>query len=559
MTMPAKPTAEGTLAKTPLTHLLVYILDRGLTGSAAFENPGGPPHIVYFQGGRPAKIRLGKAVEPLDRVLLDLGLLDQATLQGSLLTVSKSGALHGRHLVDSGLLSEAKLLDALRAQLARKLEHLFKLPASTNYAYFDGVNLAAAYGGPELTPLEGLSVVMAGVRLQASSPIVDDALARLGDRALVLDERADMRLFGFQSEETAVVDLIRSARPSVAQLLASKVADAITIRRALYALVITRHLDTGAGKSPVGASRRTGTSSTELTAARPTPLPASAREPTPQPTPSAPVTAPSHAPESELLELRRAELRQKLEGIEASTYYERLEIDPTADKTQVESTYFSLAKRFHPDRLPAELAELRPDAAKLFGHISQAYQALSDAERRRQYDESLRSGAGAHEDAAQIARVVDAALEFQKAEALLKKSDFAGAELLAARAVTADPGQPEYVTLLAWVQAQRRGEPPSLTAGQTSPHYDDLIALLDGVLAKEERYERALFYRGMLLKRAGHADRALRDFRLAAEINPRNIDAAREVRLFEMRRQQAKSPPPPPPGRPSLFGKLFKK
>jgi tetratricopeptide (TPR) repeat protein len=561
MTTPAKPTAEGSLAKTPLTHLLVYMLDQGLTGSTVLENPGGPPHIVYFLGGRPAKMRLGKAVEPLDRVLLDLGLLDQATLQASLLTISKSGALHGRHLVDTGLLTEAKLIDALRAQLVRKLEHLFMLPPDTHYAYFDGVNLAASYGGPELTPHEGLSVVMAGVRLQAV-PLIEDALSRLGDRALVLHEWADMRMFGFQRGETAVVDLIRSARPSIGQLLASQVADATTIKRTVYALVITRHLDIGAGKPPVGVPRRTP-SAPDLSAPRtPTPrsTPRPTVEPTPTPPPSVPAAAAAATPEGQrtLLDKRRAELREKLDGIESSTYYARLDLDPTADKAQVESAYFALAKRFHPDRMSAELAELRPDAAKLFGHISQAYQALIDTERRRQYDESLQSGAGAHDDAAQIARVVDAALEFQKAEALLKKSDFAGAEVLAARAVTADPGQPEYVTLLAWIQAQRRGDPPVVTGQQTSPHFDDLIALLDGVLAKEARYERALFYRGMLLKRAGYVDRAILDFRLATQINPRNIDAAREVRLFDMRQQHAKAPSPPP-ARPSLFGKLFKK
>jgi curved DNA-binding protein CbpA len=574
--MPTRPTAEGTLAKTPLSHLLVYMLDQHLTGSTVFENTDGPPHVVYFEEGRPSKIRLGKAVEPLDRVLLDLGLLDQATLAKSLLTISKSGALHGQHLVDAGLLAEAKLIEVLRTQLARKLGHLFALSPDTRYAYFEAVNLAATYGGPELTPYEGLSIVMAGVRDQATNPIVDATLDRLGSAPLVLHELVDLRLFGLQPAERAVVDLVRSARLSLKQLLAAKVAEESIVKRTIYALAITRHLDTGTGKLPVGVAGRAHTpmDAPEPRAA-PTPRPAEAasdRNSSPAPESqrfstakagdcSAPGVVDSSVSEDRraVVEARRAELLQKLQGIETSTYYARLEVPTTADKSQIDSAYFALAKRYHPDRLSAEFVDLRPEAAKLFGHISEAYQALTDADRRRQYDESLESGADIHEDAAHIARVVDAALEFQKAEALLKKNDLPGAEQRAMRAVTFDPGQPEYVTLLAWIQAQRLGDPPVLAAGQSSAHYDRFIEVFNGVLAKEERYERALFYRGMLLKRAGHADRAIRDFRLVAQINPRNIDAAREVRLFDMRTEQAKAPAASPSTRMGLFSKIFKK
>jgi tetratricopeptide (TPR) repeat protein len=82
------------------------------------------------------------------------------------------------------------------------------------------------------------------------------------------------------------------------------------------------------------------------------------------------------------------------------------------------------------------------------------------------------------------------------------------------------------------------------------------------VLAKEPEYERALFYRGVLLKRSGLADKALRDFRLAATLNPKNLDAVREVRLHEMRKRSGGDEPPPGGGGGiggGLLGKLFKR
>jgi len=249
-----------------------------------------------------------------------------------------------------------------------------------------------------------------------------------------------------------------------------------------------------------------------------------------------------------------------------------LGITPDATNEQVTAAYFNLAKAWHPDRQPPELAYLKPQVARVFARFNEAYQTLTDQRRRSDYTRLHRQGQGTPEDQQKIARVVDAALEFQKAEILLRKHDLVGAELLAKSAVKADPEQPEYLTLLVWIQSQRRGEPPILPEGQTTSHYDDLIKTLDGVLAKEPRYERALFYRGMLLKRAGRIEKSMRDFRLAADINPKNLDAVREVRLFEMRRGRHPGPvserprstkgpssknAPPPSG--GLLGKFFKK
>ncbi len=221
--------------------------------------------------------------------------------------------------------------------------------------------------------------------------------------------------------------------------------------------------------------------------------------------------------------------------IDGEDYYEMLGITTDVTVEQVKTAYFTLAKSWHPDRLPAELLDVKPLVARVFARFSEAYQTLMDPVKSKDYAELIKSGGGSPDDQEQVARVVDAALEFQKAEILLKKNDIVGAEQLASRAVQADPDQPEYLTLLVWIRAMRRGDPPELREGQTSSHYDDLIKQLDGILAKEKEFERALYYRGVLLKRSGRLERAIRDFRLSAELNPKNLDAVREVRLYEMR------------------------
>ena len=70
----------------------------------------------------------------------------------------------------------------------------------------------------------------------------------------------------------------------------------------------------------------------------------------------------------------------------AANHYELLQIAPDASQQELRQAFRRLSKRYHPDTtdLPAEQAEAA------FRHLQQAYLTLSDPERRRLYDVSLR-------------------------------------------------------------------------------------------------------------------------------------------------------------------------
>ena len=73
------------------------------------------------------------------------------------------------------------------------------------------------------------------------------------------------------------------------------------------------------------------------------------------------------------------------------------------------------------------------------------------------------------------------------------------------------------------------------------------IRMLDHALSLSSRCESAYFWRGMLHRRLGEGAAALLDFKHAADLNPQNIDAVREVRLANMR-GGSRGPPAPGPG-----------
>jgi molecular chaperone DnaJ len=69
-------------------------------------------------------------------------------------------------------------------------------------------------------------------------------------------------------------------------------------------------------------------------------------------------------------------------------YYAVLGVPASATQDEIKKSYRKLAAKHHPDKNPND-----PKAADTFKGISEAYQTLGDAEKRKQYDEMRRLGA----------------------------------------------------------------------------------------------------------------------------------------------------------------------
>ena len=88
-------------------------------------------------------------------------------------------------------------------------------------------------------------------------------------------------------------------------------------------------------------------------------------------------------------------------------YYEVLGVSKDADDATIKKAYRQLAKKYHPDMNPGD-----KEAEKKFKEASEAYAVLSDADKRRQYDQfghaAFDGGAGG--GAGGLALVIDAVL-----------------------------------------------------------------------------------------------------------------------------------------------------
>ncbi|MCA9625787.1 MAG: hypothetical protein KC731_42485, partial [Myxococcales bacterium] len=249
-----RPTSQGSLQKTPLVHLLVYMLDRNLTGTTMLVAEGMKTQFIYFDQGVPAKVRTTGGISPLDRVLLELGLVEEAPLLEALTSISRTGDLMGQHLVAGGHLDEPTLLAALQWQLVRKLEYMLDLPTTTRFAYYDGINMLDDFGGPELTAVDPLMMIMSGIRRLSGTAVIRKTTSRLGNTPLRVRREAEPARLMLRPEERGIIDLLRARPLTLGELLErDDLAPRTVAEHTIYAMIVTRYLKLGERqKEPVG-------------------------------------------------------------------------------------------------------------------------------------------------------------------------------------------------------------------------------------------------------------------------------------------------------------------
>jgi tetratricopeptide (TPR) repeat protein len=587
------PSASGTFAKTPLVHLLIYALERKLQGTIEVASPDARKAQMVFQGGQPAKVRADDASLYIGRVLVELGHLPETELTRALtqhaMMPEASRPLLGELLVTSGLIEPSQRDAGLRDRMGRALRYVAALPGDTAYAFYSEFDGLRGWGAADAAGVDPLPLLWRMLREGAPRSHLDAALERIGHNPLRLVKASQLDRLDLGRAQRLAAEATRAHPTTAIELARASQLGPEDARLFVYLLLVTKQVDVLQPAQAARVEAKTATSSPAPPAAastpaaprRPSPPPAMSTHPqpvfTPPPrrsSPSAPTPAPlqpvqSSAPPPPLKlpdppaglspehEARWLEIVERAQRIDRSDYFAMLEIARDATQQEVQVAFLNLAKRWHPDRLPAELAPVREACSRVFARMNEAHSSLVDEDRRTRYMRLMADGSGSPEMQEQVARVVDAASNFQKAEVCFKRQDYAQAEQFCRKALKADPTQPDYHAMRAWLLSLK----PDY---QAPDKIIECIHELDAAVGLSDRCERAFFWRGMLHKRLGKHLMAQRDFKRTVEINPRNIDAAREVRLYQMRGGVPADESPAPAkaqdaGKAGLLGRLFKK
>lgn len=491
--MADEPIATGTLAKTPLPHLLIYLDQKQLSGTLALW-----PDVIPEDDKRQ------------DRILL-----------------LKGRPVAGRLIEPAKTLREGLL----------KLFYRSEAP----YAFYEA-NLLGSAEERLNGRVDPLSLIAESLRVTARDAVVEDVLHRIGSTKLRMQPKVELARFEFVPEERALVELLMAEPANIDALCADSSLPRARARRVLYLLLITKSV------APYEAAPANAVPPPRYSTPPPQPAPVTDPPVSTSARPGAGGTLPgtSKSPAARLDKL--ADIPQVPEGlsaelterwqkvltrsrlIENQNYFEMLGLDKKATADEAKAEFFKHAKEWHPDRLPSELAPLRPFVEIIFGYLNEAHKALGDEEQRTAYLRTVREGGGTPAAERLMQQILDSAIAYERVLVFARKHQYDDALDLLQKILMITKDEPDYHAMLGWLLMQKYPGPDAPIS--------EITAALDRAIELHESHEKAQLYKAQLLKRQGRQMEALRHFKRVVSINPNNLDAAREVRVANMREEQ---------------------
>ena len=266
-------------------------------------------------------------------------------------------------------------------------------------------------------------------------------------------------------------------------------------------------------------------------AVRPVPPPAAASRPTPAfvkpaPAPAAkPVTTIAMGPAGETPAAQLTRMRGLLERLEKATHYEALGVDrKAATAADVKRAFVLLARDLHPDTVtdPAQ-GELREIKERLFARVNEAAQVLGDDARRKEYEKELQG----EKKEVDVGRIFDAEDKFARAEILIKARKYKEGLQVLDEAIVLNPEEAEFY---AW-----RGYARFLLAQDRKAAFEECASDIRKAIKMLDRCVPAYLFLGQMQKVIGDAKGASASFQKVLQLDDRNVEAQRELRMLGKR------------------------
>jgi len=538
-----KPLAEGTLSATPFGHVLLSIQKKGLSGTLAIwpddERPG--QDRILFRAGTPSVGRFMDPAADLERGMLNIFHRDKGpyAFYEADLVGEADGALRGQ--VDIyGLIANALRGDVPKDAMVRVIRKL-------------GLDRQRVKKGAPLPRLELQSNEMAFVELMRAEPAT---------AAILTEQFGDPKVAQRMLYLLAITECLEPYRPVSQQKLKAVSPSSQTTKRRSSP---PGRRSSGSSSSSMLPPRRRGSTPPGARDSSPpggdSVLPTSISNLPPGRTLSGEIVAPREMPPAPPDGLspehakRWEEVTRVISMMDRQNYFEMLGAKESADSGEIRKKYMNLAKKWHPDRLPPELSDLRPWVDEIFHLYTVASDTLGDAKKRAEYQRTVMQGGGTPESERKLNVMVEAAINFQKVDVLVKRRRYDEALQICDAAMAVVRKEADYPAMKAWILLLRDGTDDDAVA-------DEIRSLLRKTFSINTDHVHGHFVRAHFLKRQGDHDKALKHFKKVAKLDPKNLEALREVRVGNMRKSRGRSSAPPPRGdskRPSIFGKFFKK
>lgn len=245
----------------------------------------------------------------------------------------------------------------------------------------------------------------------------------------------------------------------------------------------------------------------------------------------------------------RREIREAFQKSQGLTHYQVLGVDQKATADEIRKKYFDLAKKWHTDAY-AKIDigdEAKAQLEALFAQIAEAFNTLSDPQKRADYDAIMeRKAKGLPTDVGEIMRAEQL---FKRGDSMLTRGQYEGALKDLAEAKTINPGEAEFWAAygLALYFAEQKAS--------------EAIAAVQKAIEIRPQLARSYEALGRIYKGENDEKKAKLYLNKCLELDPKNVNAQRELRLMAMRSQGNASGKQEPAKKEDggFLSKLFKK
>lgn len=415
---------KGVLAETPLPQVLRRIFLEGLKGTLRLVRRDETRNL-FFEKGELRTATSSREGQKIGSFLKRRGWITDKDLAWALETVSRLGrARLGKILIERGLVSRS----VLEAEMKRLVEEI----AFSSFEWDQGdfrFDPSPGILDPDVAlTLSTAAIIVEGIRRLPESDLFRE---RLGDGkqvpVLAGDPLSRYQYLPLTPQEAYLLSRVDGV-VDLDALLKLGGASRAAAAKTLYALM------------SCGIVEWRGTGSALVQGGGPELL-------------NIELNSQPGVPSPGYVEMVRNTYRR----IDWLTHYELLCIEPGATLEEIRKAYFERSRAFHPDlRHRSDLADCQKELTTVFSRLRGAYDVLSNARQRGEYDASLAAPAdlsmGVLSDPQ--ARLEMAEKNYVRARALIAEKDFHPAVEMLREAIRFVPENAEYRFCLAQVELQ---------------------------------------------------------------------------------------------------------
>jgi tetratricopeptide (TPR) repeat protein len=238
---------------------------------------------------------------------------------------------------------------------------------------------------------------------------------------------------------------------------------------------------------------------------------------------------------------RLAELMALADQLRAEDPRAVLGVSPGAGNAEVTAAYEELAARSHPDRFKDGSQSLRALAEDVSGRVRKAYEVLNDPRERKLEELEKKKLAHEEKERERSERAFQAEVRCRQGQEAMSSRSYETALAHFGKALELFPDEGDHHAYYGYALHLCHPGDPGMIA-------EAMEHVKRGLKLASHR-EKPYLYLGRLYKAVGQVEQAEKMFMRAVQIEPDCLEAIRELRLIQMRRDKSRG----------LIGRLLKR